>query len=95
MKMRARSSKSATSATGGQYCESCNSHNQRRIAQHCQISFLAPGRLGMRLVAEAHERHRGGRSGICDVTVKTDAGEVIAEFRGQSRAISGTLVPEA
>jgi acyl-CoA thioesterase len=73
----------------------CNSRNQRHVAQHCQISFLAPGRLGMRLVAEARERHRGDRSGICDVTVKTDAGEVIAEFRGQSRAIPGTQVPEA
>ena len=73
----------------------CNSHNRRHVAQHCQISFLVPGRLGMRLVAEARERHRGDRSGIYDVTVKTDAGEVIAEFRGHSRAIPGTLVPEA
>jgi acyl-CoA thioesterase len=73
----------------------CNSHNQRHVAQHCQIAYLAPGRLGMRLVAEARERHRGDRSGIYDVTVKTDAGETIAEFRGHSRAIPGTLVPDA
>ena len=72
----------------------CNSHSQRHVAQHCQISFLAPGRLGMRLIAEARERHRGDRSGIYDVTVWTDAGEVIAEFRGHSRAIPGTLVPD-
>ena len=73
----------------------CNSHNQRHVAQHCAVTFLAPGRLGMRLVAEARERHRGERNGICDVTVKTDAGELIAEFRGHSRSIRGTLVPEA
>lgn len=73
----------------------CNSHSQRHVAQHCQISFLAPGRLGMRLIAEARERHRGERSGVCDVTVKSDAGETIAEFRGHSRSIPGTLVPEA
>jgi acyl-CoA thioesterase len=73
----------------------CNSHNQRHVAQHCQIAYLAPGRLGMRLVAEARERHRGDRSGIYDVTVTTDAGEVIAEFRGHSRSIPGTLVPNA
>jgi len=72
----------------------CNSYNQRQVAQHCQISYLAPGRLGMRLIAEARERNRTDRAGIYDVTVKTDAGETIAEFRGHSRAIPGTLVPE-
>ena len=73
----------------------CNSRNQRHVAQHCQISYLAPGRLGMRLIAEARERHRGERSGIYDVTVRSEAGEMIAEFRGHSRSIPGTLVPEA
>jgi acyl-CoA thioesterase len=73
----------------------CNSHNQRHVAQHCQISYLAPGRLGMRLIAEARERHRAERSGVYDVTVRSEAGETIAEFRGHSRSIPGTLVPEA
>jgi acyl-CoA thioesterase len=72
----------------------CNSHSQRHVAQHCQITYLSPGRLGMRLVAEARERQRGERSGIYDVTVRTDAGDVIAEFRGHSRSIPGTLVPD-
>ena len=72
----------------------CNSHNQRHVAQQCQISYLAPGRLGMRLTAEARERHRGERSGIYDVTVKSETGDVIAEFRGHSRSIPGVLVPE-
>ena len=35
------------------------------------------------------------RSGIYDVTVKSEGGEVIAEFRGQVRLIPGTLVAEA
>jgi acyl-CoA thioesterase len=71
----------------------CNSHGQRHVAQNCQISYVAPGRLGMRLIAEARERQRGERSGIYDVTVKSDAGEVIAEFRGHSRSIPGSQVP--
>ena len=33
-----------------------------------------------------------GRSGIYDVTVTTEDGTVIAEFRGHSRTIEGTLV---
>ena len=71
----------------------CNSRNQRHVAQQCQITYVAPGKLGMLLVAEARERQRGDRSGIYDVTVRDDTGAVIAEFRGHSRAIQGTLVP--
>jgi acyl-CoA thioesterase len=73
---------------------SSSTHNQRTVAQHCQISYVTPGRLGMRLTAEARERHRGERSGIYDVTVKAEDGTVIAEFRGATRSIPGTLVPE-
>ena len=70
----------------------CNSHGQRAVAQHCTVTFLAPGRLGMRLVAEAQERHRGERSGIYDITVRDEAGSTIAEFRGHSRTLPGSLL---
>ena len=49
----------------------------------------------MRLTAEARERYREDRAGIFDVTVRGEAGEVIAEFRGYSRAVPGALVPES
>ena len=71
-----------------------NSRGQRAVAQHCSVTFVAPAQRGMLLIAEARERHRGERSGIYDVTVKTEAGEVIAEFRGHSRSVPGTWVPE-
>ena len=71
----------------------CNSHGQRAVAQHCSISFIRPARLGQKLVAHAVERSRTGRSGIYDISVRTAEGEVVAEFRGHSRTISGTLVP--
>jgi acyl-CoA thioesterase len=71
----------------------CNSYGQRHVAQNCQISYIAPGKL--LLTAEARERQRADRSGIYDVTVRDAAGKVIAEFRGHSRAIPGTLVPGA
>ncbi len=70
----------------------CNSHGQPAVAQHCTITYVAPGRLGMRLVAEAKERQRGERSGIYDITVRDEAGTVIAEFRGHSRTLPGSLV---
>ena len=72
----------------------CNSHGPRNVAQNCSISYIAPGRLGMRLIAEGIERQRGERSGITDVTVRDDAGNIIAEFRGHSRTVPGSLLPE-
>ncbi|MFO0292654.1 MAG: hydroxyphenylacetyl-CoA thioesterase PaaI [Rhodospirillales bacterium] len=69
----------------------CNSRRQRSVAQQCQIAYIAPARKGMRLVAEAVERQRAERSGITDVTVRDETGAVIAEFRGHSRTVPGTL----
>lgn len=71
-----------------------NSYNERTVLQSSQIALLAPALLGMRLVAEAVERHRAERSAIYDVTVKNEAGATIAEFRGHVRRIPGKLVPD-
>jgi acyl-CoA thioesterase len=70
----------------------CNTYNQRTVAQHCAVTFLASAKLGDKLVARAVERQRSGRSGIYDVTVSREEGNVIAEFRGQSRTIEGELL---
>jgi acyl-CoA thioesterase len=70
----------------------CNSHNERNVAAQGTITFIRPGKLGDRLIATAREVSRSGRSGIYDVRV-TAAELVIAEFRGHSRSIGGTLVP--
>jgi acyl-CoA thioesterase len=71
----------------------CNSHNERAVAAQGNITFIRPGKLGDVLVATAREISRSGRSGIYDVRVS--AGDaVIAEFRGHSRTIGGTWLPE-
>jgi acyl-CoA thioesterase len=70
----------------------CNSHNQKAVAAQGDITFIKPGRLGDTLVATAREISKSGRSGIYDVRV-TVGDEVIAEFRGHSRTISGTWLP--
>jgi acyl-CoA thioesterase len=72
----------------------CNSHNERAVAAHCNISFIRPGRLGDRLIATAREISRTGRSGIYDVRVTVDE-IAIAELRGHSRTIGGAWVPSA
>jgi 3-hydroxybutyryl-CoA dehydrogenase len=77
----------------------CNSYNRNTVAQSCDISFLTPARQGDVLIAVANERYRQGRNGVYDVTVyRADPGndetegDIIAEFRGRSREIPGTLV---
>ena len=71
----------------------CNTHNERTVAAQGNITFIRPGKLGDRLVAVAREISRSGRSGIYDVRVSVGA-VVIAEFRGHSRTIGGTWLPE-
>jgi len=73
----------------------CNSHGSPAVAQHCTVTYVAPGRLGMRLIADAQERQRGERSGIYDITVCDETGTVIAEFRGHSRTLPGSLIDGA
>ncbi|OCW57781.1 hydroxyphenylacetyl-CoA thioesterase PaaI [Hoeflea olei] len=72
----------------------CNSRNAITVAQHCSVTFLAPGREGDRLTATAREVTLAGRSGVYDVTVTRDDGTAIAEFRGLSRTVAGTHFEE-
>src|SRR5579884_1319029 len=73
------------------FAYACNSRNERNVALGAQISFIAPGKVGSRLIASAQERSRAGRTGVYDVEVQDDAGKSIALFRGTSYRIEGTL----
>ena len=72
----------------------CYGYNQRAVAQHCNITYTAPAFEGDDLTADAHEVSRQGRGGIYDVRVTNQAGVTIAEFRGNSRTVKGTHLPE-
>lgn len=74
------------------FAYACNTYDQRTVAQHCSIEFLAPAHRGDTLVARAVERSRRGRAGIYDITVTAADDRTIAEFRGLSRTIKGTLI---
>lgn len=72
----------------------CNTYNQRTVAQHCSITYLAPALEGDELTARATEVHRSARSGLYNVSVTNQKNELIAEFRGHARTIKGTHLPE-
>ncbi len=70
----------------------CNTYDQVTVAAGFDIVFVAPARLGDQLVATAVERARFGRSGLYDVSIARDDGDLIAEFRGRSRSLGRALL---
>ncbi|UXS34662.1 hydroxyphenylacetyl-CoA thioesterase PaaI [Agrobacterium tumefaciens] len=72
----------------------CNTYNQRTVAQHCSVTYIAPAFKGDRLTATAREVSRRGRAGIYDIRITNQEGEHVAEFRGHSRTVKGTHLPE-
>lgn len=74
------------------FAYACNSYNKNTVASACNIDFLAPGKEGDTLSAEAVEMSASGRTGVYDVTVRDSAGKTIALFRGKSYRISGEVI---
>jgi len=70
----------------------CNSHNFVTVGAGCTIDYLAPGREGDRLTAEAVEMSLAGKTGIYDIKVSNQEGKTIALFRGKSHRVSGHVV---
>ena len=71
----------------------CNSHNFNTVGAGCTIDYLAPGRAGDVLVAEAVEQALSGKTGVYDVVVTDQDGRKIALFRGKSHRVAGHVVP--
>ena len=71
----------------------CNSHNVNTVGAGCTIDYLAPGRAGDVLVAEAVEQALSGKTGVYDVVVTDQDGRRIALFRGKSHRVAGHVVP--
>jgi len=58
------------------------------VAQGSDINFLSSPQVGTMLTATGYKRASTGRSGLCDITVEDDRGNLVAEFRGRYRTIS-------
>ena len=74
------------------FAYACNAYNRNTVASGCNIDFVAPGKEGDTLQAEAVERALSGRTGVYDVTVRDSAGKTVALFRGKSYRISGEVI---
>ena len=69
----------------------CNSHNFNTVGAGCSIDYLAPGREGDVLSAEAVEQALSGKTGVYDVVVSNQEGRTLALFRGKSHRVSGMV----
>lgn len=77
------------------FAYACNSRNEMTVASGISLEFVAPGREGDVLVAEAREQAQAGRLGIYDVVVRKQTGETLALMRGKSYGLKGrAVVPE-
>lgn len=74
------------------FAYACNAYNRNTVASGCNIDFVAPGKEGDTLQAEALERTLSGRTGVYDVTVRDSAGKTVALFRGKSYRIAGEVI---
>jgi acyl-CoA thioesterase len=73
----------------------CNSHNHNTVGAGCTIDYLAPGREGDLLIAEATEQALAGKTGVYDIKVVNQDGRAIALFRGKSHRVAGMVAEVA
>lgn len=74
------------------FAYACNSRNLRTVGAQATMVFLDGAVEGEVLVAEAQEQALVGRSGVYNVSVRTDAGRPVAEFQGFSRSVGGPYI---
>jgi acyl-CoA thioesterase len=73
----------------------CNSRNQLTTGAACGIDYVKAAFEGDELVAEALERSLAGRTGVYDVEVRNQHGELIALMRGKSHRTRHPVIQES
>ncbi|MCH9663637.1 MAG: hydroxyphenylacetyl-CoA thioesterase PaaI [Gammaproteobacteria bacterium] len=71
---------------------SCNTYNRVTVAQGCSIEFLRPIHTGDVLTATGREIKRGRTTGLYDIDVVNQRGELAATFRGRSYTLDKEIL---
>jgi acyl-CoA thioesterase len=77
------------------FAYACNTQGKVTVAAAASIDFLLPSRAGDELCAEALECSRSKRSGVYDVSVRNQRGELVALFRGRSHQLNDSILGPA
>jgi len=83
-----------TTLADSAFAFACNSSNELTLAAGIVVDFVAPAEQGDVLSAEAREVVLTGRTGIYEVTVTNQKGEIVALLRGRAhRTKNRRVVP--
>jgi len=83
-----------TTLADSAFAFACNSSNELTLAAGIVVDFVAPAEEGDLLSAEAREVALTGRTGIYEVTVTNQRGEIVALLRGRAhRTKNRRVVP--
>jgi len=83
-----------TTLADSAFAFACNSSNELTLAAGIVVDFVAPAEEGDLLSAEAREVVLTGRTGIYEVTVTNQRGQIVALLRGRAhRTKNRPVVP--
>ncbi len=81
-----------TTLADSAFAFACNSRNEMTVAAGLGVDLVAVAREGDVLSARGAEVHQAGRTGVYDITVTNQRGELIACVRGRSYRMKGHAV---
>ncbi len=84
-----------TTLADSAFAVACNSYNELTVAAGFDVNLVAAARLGDELTATATETSKAGRTGVYDVAVHNQHGQLVAAFRGRSHSMKGRKLVEA
>ena len=81
-----------TTLADSAFAFACNSRNEMTVAAGLSVDLVAVARAGDVLSARAAEVHQAGRTGLYDMTVTNQRGELVGCVRGRSYRMKGRAV---
>lgn len=82
------------SAADSAFAFACNSDGQLTVALDATINFIKTVHAGEVIVAEAKELHKGSKTGVYDIRLENNEGELIAIFKGTAYRTGKRIVVE-
>ena len=70
----------------------CNNRNRLSVALDTSINFIKPIQVGQTLIAESKELHHGKSTGLYEVYITSECGQLLALFKGTCFITEKTLV---
>ncbi len=81
-----------TTLADSAFAFACNSYNEITVASGFDVNLLLAAHVGDELTASASEVSKAGRTGVYDINVSNQRGQVVAAFRGRSYSLKGKPV---